>query len=354
MVTDTRVWPDVAIPPGEFLAETLESLGLNQRELARRSGRPAQAINEIVRGTKEITPETALQFERVLGVPAHIWTRLEADYQYVKARLEDRERLKKEIPLARHYPYAEMAAFGWVARTRNELERVQELLEFFGVASLGRVPKLSVSFRRSEKIQASHEALAVWLRQGERLAQQIETEPFSSENLRAALSELRGFTRQPAETFQPKLTDLLGRCGVAFVIVPHLRRTGAHGATRWITTSKALVQMSIRYRWNDIFWFGLIHELGHVLRHGRGGVFIEDHRRNAEEDEADSFAMDTLIPPKDFAVFVRTADFSSFAIRRFADRQGIDPGIVVGRLQHEGHMDHSTLNGLRVRFTLVA
>ena len=66
MTTETRGWANLAIPPGELLAETLDSLGLKQAELARRTGRPVQAINEIVKGVKEITPETALQFERVL------------------------------------------------------------------------------------------------------------------------------------------------------------------------------------------------------------------------------------------------------------------------------------------------
>src|SRR5271157_1727150 len=83
-----RVCPDLAVPPGEFLAETLEEMGMSQAYLARQTGRPMQAINEIVHGKKAITPVTALQFEQVLQVPAHIWTRLEADYQLTKARLE--------------------------------------------------------------------------------------------------------------------------------------------------------------------------------------------------------------------------------------------------------------------------
>lgn len=82
-----RIWPDLAIPPGEFLAETLEEARISQAALAKQMDRPAQAINEIVRGKKEITPETALQLEAALGIPAHIWTRLEADYQLTKARL---------------------------------------------------------------------------------------------------------------------------------------------------------------------------------------------------------------------------------------------------------------------------
>ena len=56
-----RVWPDIAIPPGETLAEELEARGLSQSELARRMGRPVQTVNEIVRGRKTITAAEATQ-----------------------------------------------------------------------------------------------------------------------------------------------------------------------------------------------------------------------------------------------------------------------------------------------------
>lgn len=87
MTTD-RSWPDVAIPPGETLAEELEAREMTQTELARQMGRPVQAINEIVRGKKEITAQTALQLEEVLGTPAHVWLGLESDYRLVRARIE--------------------------------------------------------------------------------------------------------------------------------------------------------------------------------------------------------------------------------------------------------------------------
>jgi len=69
-VLETRYQPDVVSPPGETLEETLEALGMTQAELAARAGRPKKTINEIIRGKAAITHETALQFERVLGVPA--------------------------------------------------------------------------------------------------------------------------------------------------------------------------------------------------------------------------------------------------------------------------------------------
>ena len=87
MATNSRVWPDIAIPPGETLAETLETLGLTQRGLARQMGRPVQAINEIINGKKAITAETALQLEQVLKTPAHVWLSLQAQYDLTKARL---------------------------------------------------------------------------------------------------------------------------------------------------------------------------------------------------------------------------------------------------------------------------
>src|SRR6266446_4874823 len=108
MATEERVFSDLPIPPGELLTETLEALDLSQAELARRMDRPVQAINEIARGTKEITPETAIQLERVLGVPAHIWLGLETEYQHTKARLDDRQRLQTEGKLAARFPYAAM------------------------------------------------------------------------------------------------------------------------------------------------------------------------------------------------------------------------------------------------------
>ena len=81
-----RLHSDTPIPPGEFLREHLEESGMSQAELARRLGRPRQAVNEIIRGKKAITAETALQLERVLSTPAHIWLGLEQEYRLVLAR----------------------------------------------------------------------------------------------------------------------------------------------------------------------------------------------------------------------------------------------------------------------------
>ena len=85
MVTKTEAYPDIAIAPGEYLAEEIEARTISQKELARRMGRPVNAINEIINGKKAITAETALQLEDVMPeIPARFWLNLEADYQLTK------------------------------------------------------------------------------------------------------------------------------------------------------------------------------------------------------------------------------------------------------------------------------
>jgi HTH-type transcriptional regulator / antitoxin HigA len=86
MVTKTKAYPNIAIPPGEFLLEEIQARGLTQKELARRMGRPLNAINEIINGRKAITAETALQLEEVMPeIPARFWLNLETDFQLTKA-----------------------------------------------------------------------------------------------------------------------------------------------------------------------------------------------------------------------------------------------------------------------------
>ncbi len=87
MATKTQLYSDLPIPPGETLAEELAARGLSQATLARYMGRPLQTVNMIVTGKKRITAETALDLERVLGIAAHVWLGLQAEYDETRARL---------------------------------------------------------------------------------------------------------------------------------------------------------------------------------------------------------------------------------------------------------------------------
>ncbi len=73
--------PDYAAMPGWLVEDHLKARGLSQAELARRCELSSKLISEIVSGKAPIEPETAVQFERVLGVDARIWLGVENDYR---------------------------------------------------------------------------------------------------------------------------------------------------------------------------------------------------------------------------------------------------------------------------------
>ena len=87
-MTRQKIVPDIAIPPGELLAEEIEARGMSQRDLAALMRRPPQVISEIIRGRKAITPRTAIEIEQALGTPASVWVGLEAQYRLALARQE--------------------------------------------------------------------------------------------------------------------------------------------------------------------------------------------------------------------------------------------------------------------------
>ena len=92
-----RTYSDLPIPPGEILEEEIAARGMTQKELAARLGRPAQAINEIIRGKKAITPETAIGLEKALGIDAWFWMNLEVDYRMTLARQREQDTLAANV-----------------------------------------------------------------------------------------------------------------------------------------------------------------------------------------------------------------------------------------------------------------
>ena len=138
-------------------------------------------------------------------------------------------------------------------------------------------------------------------------------------------------------------------------MVRELPKSGANGATRWLTDKKALIQMSIRNKWADIFWFTFFHEACHLLNHRRKRRILIDgldaDPDTAEiEAEADQFAGDFLIPCEAWSDFCDRGSFRPRVIEKFAQSVGIAPFIVVGRLQKERRVAYGKFASLKQRY----
>jgi len=353
--------PNYAVPPGETLKETLDSLGMSQSELAQRTGRPKKTINEIVKGKAAIMPDTAIQLERALGVPASFWNNLERNYQETLARLREDEQLQSQINWVKRFPIASLVKKGWLPKLKSDIEKLRALLNFFGVAGIKEWQDLwessQPSFRKSFAFRENTAAVSAWLRRGELEAVQVRCNPYKESDFLSALNKIRGLTNESPNVFEPALRALCAEAGAAVVFLHELPGTHLYGATRWIGAAKAMIQLSLRGKSDDHLWFTFFHEAGHIVLHGKKDVFIEAKDEGCrgigggeKEQEANRFAQDLLIPQDKYQAFIEARRFSEADFREFAEEIGIAPGIVVGRLQHDKLIPFSIGNTLKKRF----
>ncbi|RQV95359.1 ImmA/IrrE family metallo-endopeptidase [bacterium] len=350
--------PDVVSPPGETLLEILRERGMSQAELAERTGRPKKTINEIIKGKAALTPETAIQLERVLGTPSSFWNNREQNFREWLARQDERKSLAEYIPWMKKFPLRAMIKMGWITESDDTISQLEELLRYLAVASPIQWHTMlqGTQWRQSATFAADPAAVTVWLRQGQIQAGRISCAPYDETRFREALHQIRELTTQTPQSFIKQMTGLCAQAGVAVVFVPEIPGTRTCGATRWLTSNKALIMLSLRYKTDDHLWFTFFHEAAHILLHGKREVFLEDADEVSEdvyikEVEADRFAAEFLIPSEEIERFLPGGEhYSHEDIVEFARHLGIAPGIVVGRMQHDGILPPQNFNRLKQRF----
>jgi len=356
MMQSNRYDPNYAAPPGALIQEYLDEHRISARELARRCGRSAKLITEIVLGEAVLEPDTALQLERVLELDASIWLQMEAAYRLHLAREEDSQRLAKFEPWVSQFPLDELIERGVLEKTKSAADKVRQFIMFFGVGSVAacqdRFQEMTdVAYRHSPTFMSSKESLLVWLRMGEIDAERIQCKDYDRNSFLDALRKIRTLTNKPLEKLIPEMITLCGHAGVAFVIVRPVGRLALSGISRWISPRKALIQQTMRHLSNDHFWFTFFHEAAHLLLHSRKSVFIDKGKSGnanpSEEQEANDWAANFLIPKQALDDFIEAESFDEHSVREFAREQAIHPGIVVGQLQHRGAIGFNRLNKLR-------
>lgn len=352
--------PDYVVSPGEVLEFELDMRGMKQQELAKRTGLTPKHIGALVNSKSSITPETAIKLERAIGMPAQYWMNLETQYQEVLARAAEEKKLTRDLDWLRRIPVAAMIQKGWIEKCKDPKEQLVHVLQFFGIASVEQWddmwPNLAVAYRQHGQHQISPEALSAWLRQGEIEARGISCAPFDRSNFRHALDEIKKLTTSHPHVFIPKMKELSALAGVAVVFVPSLPKTAVSGATRWVATNKAIIQLSLRYKTDDHLWFTFFHEAGHILLHGKKELFLEGMNGldSEKENEANEFSENELIPRKVLNVFVQDNRLTKENIKRFAQEIKIAPGIIVGQLQHKELLLQSHCNELKQKFEWVS
>lgn len=347
--------PDYAVSPGWVLEERLEVYGISHAEFARRCDRSPKLISEIIAGKAPIVPQTAFQFEMVLGVDASIWLGLEADYRLNRIRAAAEKTAEAAGLWSQSFPVKDLVKRGVIQKPSSDGKAVSELLAFFGVASINawkmKYEHVNVAFRHSPSFESDRAALTAWLRLNEIDALDQHCESYNVSRFKKALVQVRQLTRTPVREALENARVLFNEAGVALSWIKPLPKTRVSGAAWWVSPGRPVIALSARHKTDDHLWFSLFHEAAHIILHGKKNVYVDRSNGGSDaiETEANQWAVDFLIPNTSWDDFVVKGSFRSTDVRRFADEHTIAPGIVVGRLQHTKHIAWSQLNSLKTR-----
>jgi HTH-type transcriptional regulator/antitoxin HigA len=283
---------------------------------------------------------------------------LEAQFQLSKVRVAD-DNIARRADLHSRFPVREMVKRGWVTASKSVDVLEQQLLDFFGIATLQSPISFLHSARKSNADSPANVLQLAWLLRAKKVAAKMVLPPYNEAALRGALSRLSALRVSPEESRHA--ARILNECGVRFVIVEPIAGSKIDGACFWLTDAQPVVAMTLRLDRIDNFWFVLRHEIEHVLqRHGQEHGYTLDQEIESqavdqitdEERVANDAAAEFCIDQASMRDFVaRVAPFfKEDRVLLFAQRLAIHPGLVVGQLQRRmGRYDLFRKHQVKVR-----
>jgi HTH-type transcriptional regulator / antitoxin HigA len=339
--------PAEVFPPGDFIRGELDARGWTQGDLAQIMGRPLQAVNELISGKKQITPDTALGLAKAFGDDdALYWMNLESVYRLSKAKPAD-EAVGRRANLYSRFPIRELMKRKWIDPSDNLDVVEHRVCRFYRINNVNEQP----CFPHAAKAMRYDERGALqwaWLYRADQLARAIHPSSYSESKLKAATDKLRQLLPAPEEI--KRVPQILAEAGVRFVIVEFLPGAKIDGAAFWID-GMPVIAMSLRFDRVNNFWFVLRHEIEHILnRDGQVLLDVELTERlqrketlPVEEVRANEAASEFLVPKEQLESFIEKVRplYSEQRILLFARHLGVHPGLVVGQLQFRDELPYT-------------
>ena len=352
-----------AFHPGYYVAEFTEELGIKTHELALRLGLSPRIVTLIINGKERITSDISHKLSAMTGTSAELWLGLQAEYDNNIQQINQEQQLEgqREVEKGLDYQYFEKVA--GLPHTRLWRERIINLCSYLNVSDLRILGKqnIVINFRKGIKHLDTQKMVnaQAWVQTAVNIARAYPVGVAQLHILEAKLPEIREMTLKAPTEFLPAIIRIFKESGVSFILLPYLKNSCINGAVKWLDNEHVLLAINDRRCYADTFWFSLFHEIRHILQKKVQNVFLScTHNDNISsideelERDADKFARDYLIPPKEYAIFEKSNNFLEADIRKFAQEVHIHPGVLVGRLQHDRHIAPSQYNQFREKYKI--
>lgn len=358
MASTQTFTPDWYSSPGETINEFIDNHNISLSDFAQKMRLSISEVNSLLQGQMRISLAIAQRMAELFGTTTKFWINREMQYREDLLRFKKLYSSEDEVNWLKEIPVRDLLKFGWIDKENFSVNKVAECLKFFSQPNVEAWRQSYNSlfslaaYRTSYTFDSQIGAVASWLRQGEILAENIDCKKWNAAKFAKSLPQYKSLTtlKNPAE-FIPKMVDIGRECGVAIVVLRAPNKCRVSGATRFISSDKALLLLSFRYLSDDHFWFSFFHEAGHLVLHGNRATYIESSEMGISQDEieANEFAAKTIIPDELKNEFL-TLKANDKEVIRFSRKANICPGIIVGQMQHLQLIRRNQLNHLKRRF----
>lgn len=240
------------------------------------------------------------------------------------------------------FPIKEMIQRGWVSPA-NKQTPAQLVKEYFASAAGSQY----VTALHRKKFHGDNKpneyALLAWQARVLHKARQ-EHESGLVANFELNDTWLKDLVSLSVEDDAPrKAKEFLAGKGIALIVERHLQGTYLDGAAMLLETNNPVVALTLRHDRLDNFWFVLLHELGHVFLHLFNSLsmdFFDEKNDELDggddiEKEADSFALNSLIPESEWDDCLSKFLVTKEAVAMDSKSLGVHPSIVAGRIRKE-------------------
>ncbi len=356
----------IAFHPGYYLADIIEDLEMTQDEFAKRLGTSGKTVSLLLNGQTPLTNDLAMRVSSMLGISVDTLLNLQQTYDKKIIEINNAKELDAQIEVINEIDYNYFTKNGILPIAKTIREKIDNLCAFFKVSNLQILKSrdLLASFRTTvSDVTDKHIINAnAWLQTAINQGKEMSVSEFDEKKLKSYIPEIRSMTLQDPDVFLPRLREVFSSCGVAFVLLPVLKNCGINGVVKWFD-DRVVLAINDRFKCADTFWFSLFHEIKHIFQKKKTKTIISmDKSLNGIldvemtfEQEADQYARDTLIPPIVYHECFdgRSQYISREEVKSFAQQIGIHPGIVVGRLQHDKKIAHSSMNDMKDRYMII-
>lgn len=353
----------VAFHPGYYIADIIEEMEITQAEFATRLGTNTKTLSCLINGQANISNDLAKKLSVMMGTSEEVWLNLQTTYDQKIIEIQKERDIDEQTYLVRLIDYRYFIEVAGLLSVNTTKEKITNLCKYFKVSDLRIMltPDFLVNYRTGISSIKDKNIInsRAWVQTAINFSHKIKTEAYNSEKLKSFLPDIRRMTVQKPDIFIPRMRQIFSECGVAFVLLPNLKNSGVNGAVKWLNDDRVVLAMNNRRLDADIFWFSLFHEIKHVLQKKIKTTFISYTEKEMLEvnkqleDDADSFSTNYLIPPEALQKFAPSKYTTDDEIVEFAKSICIHPGIVAGRLQHDGILAPNRCSKLKEKYHIV-